>query len=230
MTDQLVGRADRLALVAATLVVAALLARQVLAVLDNRRLVAQLVEVRDALRQQAFHDPLTGLANRALFGDRLRHSLELHRRDMRPLGLLYCDLDGFKQVNDELGHDAGDAVLRAVAERLRATTRPGDTIARLGGDEFALLLEDGGSATDVAGRVLDAFAQPAFVGRQSLPITLSIGIAELPAGAPSVEPDVLLKRADAAMYLAKRSGKGVARRWQDEALPGRRPLAEQPGA
>lgn len=94
--------------------------RAPLAVLDNRRLFRQLVLAESELRHQAFHDPLTGLANRALFADRLRHGLALHRRDQRPLSLLYCDLDGFKAVNDTLGQDAGDDVLKAVAERLRA--------------------------------------------------------------------------------------------------------------
>ncbi len=93
---------------------AALLARQLLAELDNRRLVVALVDTQQELRFQAFHDPLTGLANRALFADRLRHGLELHRRDLRQLRLLYCDLDGFKTVNDTLGHDAGDDVIKAL--------------------------------------------------------------------------------------------------------------------
>jgi diguanylate cyclase (GGDEF)-like protein len=109
-----------------------------LAVLDKRRLVRQLVTAQQELHHQAFHDPLTGLANRALFADRLELSLQLHRRDLRPLSLLYCDLDSFKTVNDTHGHEAGDDILEAAAERLRAVTRPGDTVARMGGDEFAV--------------------------------------------------------------------------------------------
>lgn len=132
IAGQLHGANDRLALLAATLVVGALLGRQLLAVLDNRRLVNQLVEAQEELRYQAFHDPLTGLANRALFADRLRHGMALHGRDLRPLSLLYCDLDGFKAVNDSLGHEAGDDVLKASAERLRAVTRP---VTRLQGWE-----------------------------------------------------------------------------------------------
>jgi len=132
IAGQLHGANDRLALLAATLVVGALLGRQLLAVLDNRRLVNQLVEAQEELRYQAFHDPLTGLANRALFADRLRHGMALHGRDLRPLSLLYCDLDGFKAVNDSLGHEAGDDVLKAAAERLRAVTRP---VTRLQGWE-----------------------------------------------------------------------------------------------
>ena len=161
---QLAGGRQRVSLIAATVVIAALLGRQLLAVMDNRRLVDELVYTQEELRYQAFHDPLTGLANRALFTDRLRHCIELHRRDLRPLSLLYCDLDGFKAVNDLLGHEAGDQVLRAAAERLRAVTRPGDTVARMGGDEFAILIEDGGDALTVAARILDALSQPASVG------------------------------------------------------------------
>jgi diguanylate cyclase (GGDEF)-like protein len=217
--DQLTGHGDPVALLAATLVMAALLARQLLAVLDNRRLVVALVDTQQALRFQAFHDPLTGLANRALFADRLRHGLELHRRDLRPLSLLYCDLDGFKTVNDTLGHDAGDGVIRAAAERLRAVTRPGDTVARMGGDEFAILVEDGGDAMSVVAKILDGFTQPAAVGRDLVPLAASIGVVELSAGAPSPQPAEFLRRADAAMYHAKRTGKARAVTWTEQLRP-----------
>ena len=222
VAGDLAGRDDPVALGAATVVLVALLARQLLAVLDNRRLVARLVEAEQELRHQAFHDPLTGLANRALFADRLRHGLDLHRRDLRPLGLLYCDLDGFKPVNDEHGHEAGDAVLRAVAERLRAVTRPGDTVARLGGDEFAVLLEDGGDALAVAVRLLSALDQPVQVGRTSLAVRASIGIADLSPLSEPTSAAALLQRADTAMYVAKRQGKGVVVPWT-EALEERQP-------
>jgi len=216
---QLSGHSDAVALLAATLVMAALLARQLLAVLDNRRLVVALVDTQQELRFQAFHDPLTGLANRAPFADRLRHGLELHRRDLRPLSLLYCDLDGFKTVNDTLGHDAGDDVIKAAAERLRAVTRPGDTVARMGGDEFAILLEDGGDATTVVAKILDGFTQPAATGRDLVPLAASIGVAELSAGAGSPHPAEFLQRADAAMYQAKRTGKGRAVVWNEQLQP-----------
>jgi diguanylate cyclase (GGDEF)-like protein len=215
---------DRVSLLAAALVITALLIRQLLAVLDNRRLVEQLVRAQLELQHRAFHDPLTGLANRALFTDRLRHGLELHRRDHRPLGLLFCDLDGFKAVNDSLGHDAGDDLLKTVAERLRTTTRTADTVARLGGDEFAVLLEGSGDAARVATRLLQALTEPAAIGRHHVPLSASIGVTELHAGDPTPDPALLLQHADQAMYAAKRAGKGTAVLWtntlaQHENLP-----------
>jgi diguanylate cyclase (GGDEF)-like protein len=208
LTGHLRGSRDPLVLVVAGLVTAILFVRQLLTLLDNRLLVRQLLTAQAELRHQAFHDPLTGLANRALFTDRLRHGLALHRRDMRPLSLLYCDLDGFKTVNDTLGHDAGDEVLKAVAERLLAITRAGDTVARLGGDEFVVLIEDGGDAGEAAARIAAALAQPAAVGRHRVELAASIGIAELTPQAPTVDATTLLQRADAAMYHAKRGGTG----------------------
>jgi diguanylate cyclase (GGDEF)-like protein len=209
---------DRVVLVAATLVVAALLVRQLLAVLDNRRLVLELIETQYELHHQAFHDPLTGLANRALFGDRLRHGLELHSRDLRPLSLLYCDLDGFKKVNDTLGHEAGDEVIKACAERLRAVTRTADTVARMGGDEFAVLLEHGDDAPAVVAHILAAFTQPTFVGSHRISLGISIGIAELSAVAAPITAAEFLHRADTAMYHAKRTATGFAVTWS-EATP-----------
>jgi diguanylate cyclase (GGDEF)-like protein len=127
--------------------------------------------------------------------------------------LLYCDLDGFKNVNDTLGHDAGDSVIKAAAERLQAVTRRGDTVARLGGDEFAILLEDGGDATTIASRILEGFARPVTVDVNTLAVGVSIGIAILDAACTPVTPTELLSRADSAMYEAKRNGKGTASTW-----------------
>jgi len=114
----------------------------------NVRDVSERKSLEQELTRQAFHDPLTGLANRALFLDRVRHALPLARRHRQSLSVLFLDLDDFKKVNDSLGHAEGDRLLITTAERLRACARAGDTLARLGGDEFAVLIED---AADSAG-------------------------------------------------------------------------------
>ncbi|MDQ2755498.1 MAG: GGDEF domain-containing protein [Actinomycetota bacterium] len=228
LTSQLTGRGDQVTLSAAAFVTAALMGRQLLAVLDNRALVRQVLVAQQELRHQAFHDPLTGLANRAMFGDRLRHSLDLHQRDLRPLSVLYCDLDGFKNVNDTYGHDAGDIVLRSAAERLIAVTRTGDTAARIGGDEFAILLEDGGDPHEVAVRIFAAFAQPVSVGQGFVPLATSIGIAVLSPGEATPTAETLLQRADRAMYSAKRTGRGTVATWEEQPASMHRPLTGQP--
>jgi len=193
-------RLDTVAAFATSGVVAALVGRQMLVLLENRSLMSRIAH-------QAFHDELTGLANRALFGDRLSHALDLHRRDLRPVALMLIDLDDFKSVNDSLGHPVGDEVLVRVSERLRAVVRTGDTVARLGGDEFAILMEDGGEPVDLAGRVLAGLDRAVVVNGRVLPVGASIGIAALrPDDLPATAVD-MLKRADLAMYAAKTSGK-----------------------
>ena len=158
----------------------------------------------------ARHDTLTGLHNRAVFADRLTHALE-GRRSTTVVAVLYCDLDGFKEVNDLLGHESGDHLLVAVAERLLACLRTEDTAARLGGDEFGILLHgmaDEGQAEEVAQRLLGALAPPFLVGGRQVRVQASIGIAY--ARADPVTAEVLLHRADTAMYAAKALGKGRA--------------------
>jgi diguanylate cyclase (GGDEF)-like protein len=171
--------------------------------LENARLV-------DELRHQALHDSLTGLANRALFRDRLAHALERRTRNHEySCAVLFLDLDDFKLVNDGLGHGVGDALLRLVAERLHSTLRAGDTAARLGGDEFAVLIEEAGSAEEVAAiadRIVALLATPAVVGSHEVHVRVSLGIATSPEAGESV--DELLTNADAAMYVAKAAGKG----------------------
>ena len=147
-------------------------------------------EARHALRRRASHDPLTGLANRALLHERIAAA-------DGEVALLYLDLDGFKPVNDRLGHAAGDEVLRLVARRLEGCVRAGDTVARLGGDEFALLVSDG--AEEVAERVRVAFDDPFTVDGHRLPVGASVGVATGAADA-----DALLAAADRAMYAVKR--------------------------
>ena len=160
------------------------------------------------LQHQAFHDSLTGLANRALFRDRVAHALARQARSQGAVSVLFSDLDDFKTVNDSLGHDAGDQLLVAVAERLRAVMRPEDTTARFGGDEFAILLEDTTEEGTRRGaeRILEALRSPfEFQGRQVV-MHASIGASITADG--STEPDDLLRQADLAMYTAKTSGKG----------------------
>ncbi|SEO68626.1 putative bifunctional diguanylate cyclase/phosphodiesterase [Trujillonella endophytica] len=193
-----------------TVVIALLLSRQYLALRENLRLSAELAGREALLRHQAFHDVLTGLANRALFLDRLEHALALHRRDLRPVAVVFLDLDDFKVVNDTLGHAAGDELIVRVAERLRGAMRDGDTVARLGGDEFAVLLEDGGDAEEATARALEALRTPCLVGGRPVAVRASVGICGLGPDDPPVRPDTLLARSDTAMYAAKRSGKDKA--------------------
>ncbi|ABL80653.1 MULTISPECIES: PAS domain S-box protein [unclassified Nocardioides] len=158
-----------------------------------------------ALRRRALHDSLTSLPNRYLFLDRLETAAARQRRfEGRGTAVLFLDLDGFKQVNDGFGHEAGDAVLREVAARLLASVRGTDTVGRLGGDEFAVICEDTGSeeALVVAQRILDALHDPIRVGDHDHPIGLSIGVAL----APPYDFDELVRRADEAMYRAKHVG------------------------
>ncbi len=163
--------------------------------------------LEEELRHQAFHDSLTGLANRALFTDRLAHALE--RRGALAATVLSFDLDDFKLVNDGLGHAAGDELLTQVAGRLTAAIRPGDTAARLGGDEFAVLVEDSDeAATGIAERIVSLFAQPFSLADSRVAAQASVGVA---VARPGVNAEMLLREADVAMYEAKRRGKGV---WQ----------------
>ena len=170
--------------------------------LDNARLYEE-------LRHQAFHDGLTGLANRALFSDRVEHALARSIRTGSIIGVLFVDLDDFKTVNDRFGHQAGDQLLRSIAERIVAVLRPGDTAARLGGDEFAVLLEDLHGQEDarlVAERLIHAIRTPTRLGDVDALVGASIGIALSTAGG-ELAPD-LLRNADFAMYRAKGAGKG----------------------
>jgi diguanylate cyclase (GGDEF)-like protein/PAS domain S-box-containing protein len=159
------------------------------------------------LAHQAFHDSLTGLANQALFRDRVTHALSRAARRQSELAVLFVDLDDFKTVNDSLGHTAGDALLVAVAERLRGCVRAADTAARLGGDEFALLVEDLGSRSDATGladRLIDLLRQPFTIAGREIVVGASIGIA---FHDPDTTTGQLLRNADIAMYTAKRGGK-----------------------
>jgi len=180
--------------------------RQFLTVWDNKKL-AQALTLREAqLRHQAFHDPLTGLANRALFIDRGTHALDLHRRDQRPVAIWFLDLDGFKEVNERLGHSAGDDLLRQVAARLRERLTEVETIARFGGDEFAVLMEAQLDPLVVAGELLGSLSEPFVVGGRKVSVSASIGMARVGLFDPTPSVDELLIRADLAMYVVKQCG------------------------
>jgi len=193
--------------VVVAVVVGMLLARQYATVHENTRLTADLAAREAELHHLAFRDSLTGLANRALFHDRLEHALRLHARELRPVGLVFLDLDDFKLVNDTLGHGVGDELLRLVGERITGALRGSDTVARLGGDEFAVLIADDGDVLRTAGRISDALQRSFVLGGTELEVRASIGVCTLAPTDPTVGVDALLARSDAAMYRAKRNGK-----------------------
>ena len=174
----------------------------------------QLESANEELRRRAFIDPLTGLPNRMLFEDRLLHAMQRYdrdddsraRREPCKLAVLFVDLDGFKPINDMLGHAVGDEVLKEAARRLRTTTRDSDTVARIGGDEFVLLAEDVSDVADcasLANRVIQVLAQPLEVQGHQVTLSGSVGVALYPEHGDRLK---LVQNADAAMYTAKRAG------------------------
>ncbi|MET0900341.1 MAG: EAL domain-containing protein [Mycobacterium sp.] len=192
-------------LVTLALLIATVLVRQFIVLAENRRLLVKVAH-------QALRDPLTGLANRALFQDRLTHAAALQLRDGREVAVLSLDLDDFKLVNDSLGHSAGDALLKAVGERILGCVRAGDTVARLGGDEFAVLIEDGPeSPLLVANRIREAFDDPFLIDGHMWAMRPSVGVAigPSPTEAADGSAEALLKNADLAMYSAKRDQAGI---------------------
>lgn len=169
------------------------------------------------IRYLATRDPLTGLPNRLLLLDRLARAIAQASRETRPLALLFIDLDRFKTINDSLGHTLGDAFLRAVAHRIGALMRSGDTLARFGGDEFVALLDGIGNSQDAAvaaQRILDAMQQPFQIEGHLLSRGVSVGISVYPADGD--DPATLIRNADTAMYNAKEAGRGVWRFFASE--------------
>jgi diguanylate cyclase (GGDEF)-like protein len=226
VTQTALGRAfDRFEIYLGMLVVTLVVTRQFITLRENTALLERVQRGQEDLAHQAFHDALTGLPNRALFGDRLAHAADVHRDERRPLGLLFVDLDDFKVVNDTHGHAAGDLLLQQVGRRLRDCVSTADTVARLGGDEFAVLLESEADPVAVADKVCGALATPFALDAQVRPVGASVGLVVPDAGDATVSADVLLRRADAAMYAAKRRGGGAVVRYEAGLLS----LLDDPG-
>ena len=206
------GNGAAVALLVVGMLLSLLLAALIFVLGTGRSRAVELVHERtDQLRHQAFHDSLTGLPNRALILDRIDQMLARSRRERTPVAALFLDLDDFKDINDTLGHGAGDQVLVAVAARLASTLRAGDTVGRLGGDEFVVLVEGASLAAGagvVAQRILDALETPFELPGMdiALPVAVSIGIAE----GDRTSAELLLRDADVALYQAKAAGKHCA--------------------
>jgi len=180
-------------------------------VIGSLRDVSERKAETEALQYQALHDSLTGLANRTFLQERLEETIRAGEREMKPCAVLLMDLDGFKSVNDSLGHQAGDRLLQQVGERMRRVLRKADTIARYGGDEFAVVpwgATDVTRAVLIAEKILNAMDQPFMIDEQSISVNLSIGIAAFPQHADDAV--TLIRRADVAMYTAKRARSGFS--------------------
>ena len=181
------------------------------------QLTNELARAKERHEQLSLHDPLTGLPNRALLYDRMRQATEVCNRNDATLPILMMDLNRFKEVNDTLGHRAGDAILQEVAKRLEALLRRSDTVARLGGDEFVVLLpsaQDLEGALAAARKIIHELERPFCLANQSLDIGVSIGIALYPQHGP--DGATVLYHADSAMYRSKRDGSGYAVFGDDE--------------
>ncbi|WP_436534573.1 diguanylate cyclase domain-containing protein [Actinoplanes sp. HUAS TT8] len=210
------GRPETFLFCLTLILVVLVVVRQLIGAADNRTLTAQLSGMLDQLRSresqlryQAFHDGLTGLANRAFFTEQAVAAVQRQDLTDEPVAAVFVDLDGFKPVNDRYGHHAGDLLLVLVADRLRGCVRESDTVARLGGDEFAVLVEglqDRSDATAIADRIVSVLAEPFELLDHTVRIGASVGVAV--RDRHSGDADDLIRHADTAMYQAKNAGKG----------------------
>jgi len=176
--------------------------------LEVRLLYKQLEQQNRALETLALHDPLTGLPNRRLLMDRMALGIAHARRNKGNMAVVYLDLDGFKEINDTLGHDGGDTLLKMVATRLVGAVRQEDTVARVGGDEFVIALAElshGDDVEELVSKVLQAVSQPCSIQGSSVNVTASVGVSVYPVHGDNVE--TLMKSADLALYEAKGAGK-----------------------
>ncbi|HEY8546155.1 MAG TPA: GGDEF domain-containing protein [Acidimicrobiales bacterium] len=211
------GEIDRVERWTVGVVVGMVLIRQLVTLVENEALLARLRATQEELAYRAQHDPLTGLANRDLFNDRLSTAMARHRAHGRPYSLVLVDLDDFKAVNDRYGHTTGDRLLRAVGNRIRGCVRDNDTVARLGGDEFAVVLEGlVDSPRTVGDRILDALSTPFVVDGRQLRVGASIGLVEPTGDEIDLTADAVMRRADGALYVGKARGKGVAVEYRPE--------------
>jgi len=180
----------------------------ILGTVSSLRILQQRKRTEDRVNHIAFHDDLTALPNRLMFNQRLDQALSRHRRAGKQLAILFMDLDRFKVINDSLGHEVGDVLLRQVADRLRSQSREGDTVARMGGDEFVVLIENHENPMNIssrAQRLVDELSAPYMLGTKDCHVTVSIGISVFPADGS--DSQALLKAADVAMYRAKDTGR-----------------------
>ena len=184
--------------------------------------ISSLKDSQRQLEQLANYDSLTQLPNRNLFHDRLREALERAKRHRQHVAVLFIDLDNFKDVNDSLGHDVGDAVLKQVAGRIKGCLRASDAVCRLGGDEFTVMMEEANipeDAAQVSERIVHAFAEPFLIAGHKIVTSVSIGISIYPLHGNDI--DALLKNADLAMYQAKEVGKNGFRFFAEPSAPDR---------
>jgi diguanylate cyclase (GGDEF)-like protein len=208
----------------AGLVFALVLARQMVTLVENNALLERVSAAQTELAFRAQHDPLTGLANRTLFAERLVSAMSRHREQGRRFALVLVDLDDFKAINDLLGHAAGDRLLQAVGDRLRHCVRTVDTVARLGGDEFAVVLEGTVDTPERVGeRILSAMRHPFHIDGRLVTIGASLGLVEPAPDEIDLTADALMRRADGAMYVGKHRGKGLVVRYRPDLM------AEIPG-